>query len=64
MRIVLREIDFKLKIYQQETYNQKKKWLNLQLQAEKDAEVTRAEKEELEKYEARQREIRDQEESK
>ena len=64
MRIVLREIDFKLKIYQQETYNQKKKWLNLQLQAERDADVTRADKEVLEKYEARQREIREQDENK
>jgi len=57
IRLVLREIDFKLRIYQQPSYNQKKKWLHMYLQAQEDGEEAMKEKAELDKYEARQREI-------
>jgi len=51
MRVVLREIDFKLKIYQAPTINQKKKWFMLQQQAERDGARARAEREEVERLE-------------
>lgn len=48
IRVVLREIDFKLKIYQARSLNQKKKWVQRQLRAEEDAERVQKEREELE----------------
>lgn len=48
MRVVLREIDFKLKIYQAPTLNQKKRWIQLSLRAEEDAARVQQEREELE----------------
>jgi large subunit ribosomal protein L22 len=51
MRVVLREIDFKLKVYQAPTINQKKRWLQLQLQAQRDGDRAQAEREELERLE-------------
>ena len=55
--MVLREIDFKLKIYQAENHAQKKKWLTLMLEAQAEADVADAEAAELEELEAKQREI-------
>ena len=43
MRVVLREIDFPLKIYQAPTLYQKKKWVKLQIEAR--AEYLNAKKE-------------------
>lgn len=51
MRVVLREIDFKLKIYQAPTVNQKKRWIQLSLKAEEDAARIQQEREELERLE-------------
>lgn len=51
MRVVLREIDFKLKIVQAKTLNQKKKWFVLQQQAEKDAARAKVERDEIERLE-------------
>lgn len=51
MRVVLREIDFPLKIYQAKTVGQKKKWIQLQLAAQQDAEKAQTEREELERLE-------------
>lgn len=51
MRVVLREIDFKLRIYQAPTINQKKKWFLLQQQAEKDGDRAQAEREEIARLE-------------
>ena len=48
IRVVLREIDFKLKIYQARSLNQKKKWIQRQLRAEEDAARVQKEREELE----------------
>ena len=48
MRVVLREIDFKLKIYMAPTINRKKKWIQRQLRAEEDAARIQKEQEELE----------------
>jgi len=48
MRVVLREIDFKLKIYQAPTINQKKRWIQRQLKADEDASRIQKEREELE----------------
>ena len=48
MRVVLREIDFKLKYYQAPTVNKKKKWLQLQMVAEEDAARANQKREELE----------------
>jgi len=49
MRVVLREIDFKLRIYQAPSVNQKKKWWTMQQQAERDGARARAEREEIER---------------
>ena len=49
MRVVLREIDFKLKIYQAPSLNQKKKWLQHQIRAEREYDHAQAEREEMEK---------------
>lgn len=51
MRIVVREIDFPLKIAQAKTLNQKKKWVRLQHAAEADAARAKAEREEIEELE-------------
>lgn len=51
MRVVLREIDFKLRIYQAPSVNQKKKWFLLQQQAERDAARAQAKREEEERLE-------------
>ena len=55
LRLVLREIDFKLKIYQEKAYSQKKKWLNLFLRAQEEAAVAKKERDELEEYKQRQK---------
>lgn len=49
IRVVLREIDFPLKIYQQKTLNQKKKWLMHQKRAEQDGQAAMAKRKELER---------------
>ncbi len=54
IRVVLREIDFPLKIYQQKSLNQKKKWLYHQQRAENDARAAMAKREELERLEKQQ----------
>lgn len=51
MRVVLREIDFPLKIYQAKTLAQKKRWFLMQQQAEKDAARALAEREEIKRLE-------------
>ena len=63
MRLVVREIDFKLKLYQETTYSQKKKWLNIFLRAQAEAAVAQAKREELQELEERQRQIKEEEES-
>ena len=50
-RVVLREIDFALKIHQAPTVNQKKQWFLLQQQAEKDGARATAEREEMARLE-------------
>ena len=47
MRVVLREIDFPLKIYQAPTVNQKKRWIQRQLRAEQDAKRIQKERDEI-----------------
>jgi hypothetical protein len=47
MNVVLREIDFPLKIYQSKSMNQKKKWLLHQQRATQDYEVAKAKRDEL-----------------
>jgi Fe2+ transport system protein B len=59
MRVVLREIDFKLRIYQQKSMTQKKRWLQLQLMAESDYERAMAERKEVERMEQIQREMKE-----
>ena len=49
MRVVLREIDFKLKIFQAKSLNQKKKWLQHKIRAEREFEHAQAERQELER---------------
>lgn len=61
MRLVIREIDFPLRIYQQRSKYQKLKWLNLQLEAEEDAQVAKTKRDELAEVKARQQEIKDKE---
>ena len=51
MRVVLREIDFPLKIYQAKSLAQKKRWYLLQQQAEKDYARRAAEREETKRLE-------------
>lgn len=51
IRVVLREIDFRLKIYQAKTIGQKKKWYLLQQQAEKDFALAAAKREEIKRLE-------------
>jgi len=47
--LVLREIDFPLRIYQQKSLNQKKKWMFHQQRAKKDAEAAKAKREEVDR---------------
>jgi len=56
IRLVLREIDFKLKYYQAETPGQKKKWLQLQMEAEQEHTTALAERREMERLEKEQEE--------
>lgn len=64
-RVVLREIDFKLRMYQASSLNQKKKWFKRQQHAEEEyrkAQVLREELEELKRQEAefrRKEELKD-----
>jgi len=51
LRIVLREIDFPLRIYQARSIYQKKTWIRRQLHAEKEAEVANIERDELARLE-------------
>ena len=51
LRVVLREIDFKLRIYQARSVNQKKKWFLLQQQAGRDSDRALAERQEVERLE-------------
>jgi len=51
LRVVLREIDFKLRIYQAPSVNQKRKWWTLQQQAEKDGARAQAERDEIARLE-------------
>ena len=63
IRLVLREIDFPLRIYQEQSKYQKLKWLNLQIEAEEDAAEARASRDELEAFRKRQQEIKEKEEA-
>jgi len=56
VRVMLREIDFKLKIYQAKTLNQKKKWLQHQIRAEVDAKQAKAKRDEMERLLKKQEE--------
>ena len=56
IRVVLREIDFPLRIYQQNSLNQKKKWLQHQYRAEQDAQAARAKREEMQRLMKQQEE--------
>ena len=51
MRVVLREIDFPLKIYQARTLAQKRRWYLMQMKAEQDSARAAAEREEIERLE-------------
>jgi large subunit ribosomal protein L22 len=53
-RAVLREIDFKLKIYQAPTLNQKRRWIELQRIAQQDGDRSQAERKEIERLEKKQ----------
>ena len=61
LRVVLREIDFPLKIYQAKTIGQKQKWIGLQLTAQEDADRAQAERDELMELERQVAESRDKE---
>jgi ribosomal protein L22 len=50
-RVVLREIDFKLRLYQAPSIGQKKRWYLLQQQAQQDAERVQMERDEITKLE-------------
>lgn len=56
IRVVLREIDFPLRIYQQTSLNQKKKWLKHQQRAEQDARAAKAKRDEILRLEKEQQE--------
>lgn len=49
IRVVLREIDFPLRIYQQKSLNQKKKWMLHQKRAEQDAQAVWIKRDELDR---------------
>ena len=48
IRVVLREIDFKLKFYQSFTIGQKKRWIQLQQRAEHDYQIAKKERDDIE----------------
>lgn len=56
IRVVLREIDFPLRIYQQKSLNQKKKWLQHQHRAEQEAQAAKAKRDEMQKLMKQQEE--------
>jgi hypothetical protein len=56
IRVVLREIDFPLRIFQQKSLNQKKKWLMHQRRAEQDADVAKVKRDEVKRLEKQQEE--------
>lgn len=64
IRLVLREIDFKLRIYQEPTIRGKSQWLNLQVIAEAEEAKAQEERAEYEKYMARQQKIKEEEDKK
>jgi ribosomal protein L22 len=51
MRVVLREIDFRLRIFQAPSMNQKRRWFELQQQAERDSALARAERDQVQRLE-------------
>lgn len=51
MRVVLREIDFALKIYTARSMGEKKRWIELQMRAQEDFESRKADRDELESLE-------------
>ena len=57
IRVVLREIDFPLKIYQQKSLNQKKKWLMHQQRAEQDYQVAKVKRDEMQQLLKQQEEL-------
>jgi hypothetical protein len=56
IRVVLREIDFPMRIYQQESLNQKKKWLQHQQRANQDGQAAKAKREEMDRLVRQQEE--------
>jgi hypothetical protein len=56
IRVVLREIDFPLRIYQQKSLNQKKKWLKHQHRAEQEAQAAKAKRDEMQRLMKQQEE--------
>ena len=56
IRVVLREIDFPLRIFQQKSLNQKRKWLMHQQRAEQDAQVAKAKRQEMQRLMKQQEE--------
>lgn len=56
IRVVLREIDFPLKIYQERSLNQKQKWLLHQQRAERDGRAAQIKREEMERLMRQQEE--------
>lgn len=63
IRMIVREIDFPLKVYEAESFYQKRKWLNLQIEAEEDAAEAKKARDELAAFKARQEEIKAKEEA-
>jgi hypothetical protein len=57
IRVVLREIDFPLKIYQQKSLNQKKKWLMHQQRANRDYVAAKAKRDEMQQLLKKQEEL-------
>lgn len=56
IRVVLREIDFPLRIYQQRSLNQKKKWLQHQHRAEQEGQAAKAKRDEMQRLMKQQEE--------
>lgn len=56
IRVVLREIDFPLRVFQAKSLNQKKRWLERQQRAERDAQAAKARREEVQRLEKQQQE--------
>jgi large subunit ribosomal protein L22 len=51
MRVVLREIDFVLKIFSAKTMGEKRRWIERQMRAQEDYDKAKAERDELERLE-------------